>query len=139
VTKPALIPIEGPEKATRGGVNGSQSKFLTGIWLMSQNQPKSTLFYPDQNRLAIDKLSAFETGLATVTETLRGANETTQETDNKNSTQKQFISSRVFHRTLGGHVRETAAGEQFRPQILETFDTVARGTTGDHLQTIYTR
>jgi hypothetical protein len=30
VTKPALIPIEEPEKATRGGVNGSQSKFLAG-------------------------------------------------------------------------------------------------------------
>jgi hypothetical protein len=28
VTKLALIPIEGPEKATRGRVNGSQSKFL---------------------------------------------------------------------------------------------------------------
>jgi hypothetical protein len=28
VTKPALIPIEGPEKATRGGVNVRQSKFL---------------------------------------------------------------------------------------------------------------
>jgi hypothetical protein len=30
VTKLALIPIEGPEKATRGGVNESQSKFLDG-------------------------------------------------------------------------------------------------------------
>jgi hypothetical protein len=28
VIKPTLIPIEGPEKATRGGVNESQSKFL---------------------------------------------------------------------------------------------------------------
>jgi hypothetical protein len=36
--------FEGPEKATRGGVNGSQSKFLTGIWPMSQNQPETTLF-----------------------------------------------------------------------------------------------
>jgi hypothetical protein len=27
--------LEGPEKATRGGVNGSQSKFLTGTWPMS--------------------------------------------------------------------------------------------------------
>jgi hypothetical protein len=29
-TKQALIPIERPEKATRGGVNESQSKFLDG-------------------------------------------------------------------------------------------------------------
>jgi hypothetical protein len=37
--------FEGPEKATRGGgVNGSQSKFLTGIWPMSQNQPDVPLY-----------------------------------------------------------------------------------------------
>jgi hypothetical protein len=36
--------FEGPEKATRGGVNGSQSKFLTGIWPMSQSQPETPLF-----------------------------------------------------------------------------------------------
>jgi hypothetical protein len=36
--------IEGPEKATRGGVNGSQSKFLTGTWPISQNQPETPLF-----------------------------------------------------------------------------------------------
>jgi hypothetical protein len=31
VTKSVLIPIEAPEKVTRGeGVNGSQSKFLEG-------------------------------------------------------------------------------------------------------------
>jgi hypothetical protein len=35
VIKPALISIEGPEKATRGGVNVSQSKFLTGTWPIS--------------------------------------------------------------------------------------------------------
>jgi hypothetical protein len=36
--------IEGPEKATRGGVNGSQSTFLTGIWPMSLNQPDVPLY-----------------------------------------------------------------------------------------------
>jgi hypothetical protein len=36
VTKPALIPIEGPKKATRGGMNGSQSKFLCKNRPMSQ-------------------------------------------------------------------------------------------------------
>jgi hypothetical protein len=35
VTKPALISIEGPEKATRGRVNVSQSKFLIGTWPIS--------------------------------------------------------------------------------------------------------
>jgi hypothetical protein len=36
--------VEGPEKATRGGVNGSQSKFLTGIWPMSLTQPDVPLY-----------------------------------------------------------------------------------------------
>jgi hypothetical protein len=36
--------IEGPKTATRGGVNRNQSKFLTGIWPMSQIQPEAVLF-----------------------------------------------------------------------------------------------
>jgi hypothetical protein len=40
VTKPALIPIEGPETATRGGVNGSQSKFLTEFGLCPKINPR---------------------------------------------------------------------------------------------------
>jgi hypothetical protein len=35
---------EGPEKATRGGVNGSQSKFLEGTWPLSQYQHETPLF-----------------------------------------------------------------------------------------------
>jgi hypothetical protein len=35
---------EGPEKAIKGGVNGSQSKFLDGTWPISQNQPDAPLF-----------------------------------------------------------------------------------------------
>jgi hypothetical protein len=35
---------EGPQKATEGGVNGSQSKFLTETWLMTQNQPDVPLY-----------------------------------------------------------------------------------------------
>jgi hypothetical protein len=46
-------------------VNGSQSKFLAGTWPMSQNQPETPLFYLGQDRLTIDKLSAFGTGLGT--------------------------------------------------------------------------
>jgi hypothetical protein len=56
----------------------------------------------------------------------KGASTTTREIDDKNSTQKQFISSPAFHRTPGGHVRETTAVERFRPQILETFDPVTQ-------------
>jgi hypothetical protein len=46
----------------------------------------------------------------------------------QNSTQKQFISSQAFHRTPGGRVRETTAGERFRPRILELFDPAAQET-----------
>jgi hypothetical protein len=41
---------------------------------------------------------------------------------NKDSTQKQFISSQAFHRTLGGRVREPTVGERFRPRNLKTLD-----------------
>jgi hypothetical protein len=34
-----LCEDEGPEKTNRGGVNGSQSKFLAATWPISQNQP----------------------------------------------------------------------------------------------------
>jgi hypothetical protein len=44
VTKPALILTEGPEKATRGGVNGSQSKFIAETWPISRNLPNTLLF-----------------------------------------------------------------------------------------------
>jgi hypothetical protein len=36
--------IKGPEKATRGGVNGSRSKFLNETWLISQIKPDVPLF-----------------------------------------------------------------------------------------------
>jgi hypothetical protein len=35
---------KGPDKVTRGEVNGSQSKFLSGTWSISQNQPDVVLF-----------------------------------------------------------------------------------------------
>jgi hypothetical protein len=44
VTKPALIPIEGPDKPTRAGVNGSQIKFFEKTWPMSQMRPNTPLF-----------------------------------------------------------------------------------------------
>jgi hypothetical protein len=64
--------------------------------------------------------------LGTVAETRNDASKTTREIDDKNQLKKQFISSQSFHRTPGGRVRETTAGERFRPQILETFDPVAQ-------------
>jgi hypothetical protein len=41
---PVIILFEGPEKATRGGVNGSQSKFLEGTRPISRNQSDAPLF-----------------------------------------------------------------------------------------------
>jgi hypothetical protein len=59
----------------------------------------------------------------------KGANRTTREIDDKNSTQKQFISSQAFHRTPGGRLREPTAGERFRPRNLKTLDpTTQKGT-----------
>jgi hypothetical protein len=52
----------------------------------------------------------------------KGASKTTREIDDKNRLEKQFISSQVFHRTPDGRVRKTTAEEQFRPQIIESFD-----------------
>jgi hypothetical protein len=42
--------------------------------------------------------------------------------DDRKQFEKQFISSQTFHRTTGGRVWETTTGEQFKPQILESFD-----------------
>jgi hypothetical protein len=36
--------VEGSEKVTKGGVNGSQSKFLSGTWPISQIEPDNPLF-----------------------------------------------------------------------------------------------
>jgi hypothetical protein len=36
--------LEGSEKATRGGVNESQSKFLEGTWPISQTETNTPLF-----------------------------------------------------------------------------------------------
>jgi hypothetical protein len=36
--------FEGSEKAIRGGVNRSQTKFLDGTWPISQNRPDDPLF-----------------------------------------------------------------------------------------------
>jgi hypothetical protein len=63
------LKLEGLEKTTRGWVNGSQSKFLSEIRPISQNQPNVPLFQLVQDCIAIEQLSALETGLGTAMET----------------------------------------------------------------------
>jgi hypothetical protein len=82
-------------------VNGSQSTFLTENLAYV---PKSTRTLSLSNP---------------ITTVLTGPH---KEIDNKDTTQKQFISTQAFHRTPGGRVRETTAGERFRPRNLKTFD-----------------
>jgi hypothetical protein len=36
------------------------------------------------------------------------------------------MSSHAFHRTPGGHIRQTTAGKRFEPQNLESFDSVTQ-------------
>jgi hypothetical protein len=44
-------------------MNGSQSKFLTRTWHMSQPRPNAPLFWYDQDNIAIEKLLTLETEL----------------------------------------------------------------------------
>jgi hypothetical protein len=48
------------------------------------------------------------------------------EINDKNWFKEQYISSQAFHRTPGERVREITAGEQLKPQILESFNPVTR-------------
>jgi hypothetical protein len=68
------------------------------------------------------KVSALGTGLGTIAETRNDASKTSSEIDDRNQTEKQFISSQAFHRTPGGRVQKITAGVQFKPRILESFD-----------------
>jgi hypothetical protein len=73
---------------------------------MSQNQPKASFFQPDQDRLAIDKLSAFRTGLGAVTKTRKGANIVTQEIDNKTQLKNNLSPFEHFTEHLVGVFEE---------------------------------
>jgi hypothetical protein len=57
------------------------------------------------------ELSALETVLEIVADTRNGASENTCEIDDKNQIKTQFVSSQIFHRTPGGRVQKTTAGE----------------------------
>jgi hypothetical protein len=87
---------EGPEKATRGMVNESQSKFSWRNWHTSQNRSDAPLFQLDQDRTAIANLSAFGIGLETAMETRNGASKTTREIDDKNRLETSLSPLRHF-------------------------------------------
>jgi hypothetical protein len=105
-------------------VNGSQSKFLTVTWPISQNRPEDPPFQLGQDRLTIDKLSAFGTRLGNAAETQDGSGKDPSKTDNENQIENRFVSSQAFHRTSGGHVRKITTGEQSESRILESFSPV---------------
>jgi hypothetical protein len=42
------------------------------------------------------------------------------------TTKIEFKSSQAFHRTSGVRIQEITTGEQFEPQILESFDPVTQ-------------
>jgi hypothetical protein len=64
--------------------------------------------------------------LGTIAETCDNIGKDPSEIDDKNQIEDRFISSQVFHRTPGGHVREITAGAQLEPRILESFGLVTR-------------
>jgi hypothetical protein len=88
-------------------VNGSQSRFLKGTWPISQNQPNAPLFYLNQDRIAIDKLSALETGLGTAAETLINARKNMCEIDDKNQLKNSLYPHRHFTEHLVGAFRNS--------------------------------
>jgi hypothetical protein len=56
----------------------------------------------------------------------KGASKTTSKINDENQIEKQFMSSQKFHRTPARRVQETTTGEQFKLQILESFDPVTQ-------------
>jgi hypothetical protein len=46
--------------------------------------------------------------------------------------------SQVFYRTPGGHAQKITAEEQFKPQILESFDPMTQELYRIHPATIHT-
>jgi hypothetical protein len=117
---------EGPENVTRGGVNGSQSKFLAGTWHIFQNRLDIPLFWLGQDLTAIAKLSTLGTGLGTVAETWNSASKTTCEINDKNRIEEQFISSQTFQRTPGGRVRDITARVQFKVWNIKSFNPMTQ-------------
>jgi hypothetical protein len=77
--------------------------------------------------------------LGTAAEIRNGASKTTSKIDDKNWIEKQFIYSQTFHRTPGGRVQKTTAGERFKPRILESFDPVTQDQYRASPTTIFTK
>jgi hypothetical protein len=55
--------VDGPDKMTRGGVNGRQSKFFARTWPICQIEPDAPLFQLDQDHIPNEELLEHETGL----------------------------------------------------------------------------
>jgi hypothetical protein len=72
-----LKDFEGPEKVSRGGVNGSQSKFLVETWSISQIEPDTPLFQHEQDHITIGQLLTLRIGFVTAEETRVSASKTT--------------------------------------------------------------
>jgi hypothetical protein len=86
---------------------GANKNFLREFGLYPKINPSSL----STNSAKTAQLSALGTGLGTAAEARNDASRTTREIDDKNRLEKQFITSQAFHRTPGGRVRETTAGE----------------------------
>jgi hypothetical protein len=63
---------------------GANQNSPSRTWHIFQNQPKTPLFQLGQDRLAMNKLSTFRTGLGTAAETRNGASKISCKIDNKN-------------------------------------------------------
>jgi hypothetical protein len=59
-------------------------------------------------------------------ETQNSTSSTTSEIDGKKCIKEQFMSSRIFHQTTGGRVRENTVEEQFKPRTLKSFNLVTQ-------------
>jgi hypothetical protein len=79
------------------------------------------------------QLSTLEIGLGTTVETQNDASKNTCETDDKNQTKTQFISSQVFYRTSCERVQETTDWAQLKLKNLNIFDLVAQEQYRLHL------
>jgi hypothetical protein len=94
VTKPALILIEGPEKATRGGE-----------WEPIKIPRRNLDYIPKP--YSYSKAIGLQNRIRDRSGTLNSASKTTCEIDDKIRIEEQFISSQAFHRTPCGRVQKT--------------------------------
>jgi hypothetical protein len=91
-------------------VNGSQSKFPTGTWPISQLRPKPPLFQLNQDYVAIEKLLDLRTGLGTTGTqqkiVIDASKDTCETTAVKNESQGSSSPHRHFTEHLVGMFEE---------------------------------